>query len=165
MNPPILSSPTDSSIHINSRGESLNKDAYRSPIILSDFSDNDMDTSVNQVYHVTEASDEEECGALLKGPSESCESGPCMKMLKFEMLGCIVRRLVQPLANNHAIVARSKSQCGALVKEGGRNHKGSKVIVNSLTHDRDENLFKVFVNDLFVCNGCGGGPNSATWAP
>lgn len=76
MNPSILSSPTDSSIHINSRGESLNKDAYRSPIILSDFSDNNTDTSVNQVYHVTEASDEEECGALvpmlIKSNSPNC---------------------------------------------------------------------------------------------
>lgn len=195
MIPPGLSSPTNSSIH-TSGGESLIMDAYRSPIILSDFSENDMDTSENQNYHVTEASDEEESGALvpvviksnspiasevnlvtvfdrlkLKRPSESCESGPCMKMLKSEMLGCIVRKPMQPLADNHVTVARSKSQRGAVVKGGGRNRKGSKVNVTSVTLDRDENLVEVSVNqisawnDLSVDNGCGGGPNSATRAP
>lgn len=38
---------------------------YRTPIILSNFSDSDMDTSDKPLYHVTEVSDDEEIGVMV----------------------------------------------------------------------------------------------------
>lgn len=177
MTHPNLSCPTNSSIHMSPTDEPGIKDAYRSPLILSDFSDNDMDISVNQVYQCTEASDEEENHALvpvmvkskspiasevnlvtvfdrlkLKRPSESCESGPSLKLHKYEMLGCIMRKPLEPLIDNHAIAARTRSQRGTLIKGSGRNRNGSKVILNSLACGSDENLIEVLVNHLSVGN-------------
>lgn len=168
---------------------------YRTPIILSDFSDSDMDTSDKPQYLVTEVSDEEEMGVMipavvkmqspivsevclatvfnrlkLKRPFDSVSPTTCQKLQKAEIVGTIVRRPLGHIANTHSVSNRTRSQKNKAAKGRGRGKQVPFALPSTLDFN-DENLCDVSISqedNMGVWSngyGCGGGPITATRQP
>lgn len=167
--PPIQSNTTISLLNV-SLDDVSEVEKYRSPILLSDASDNDMDTSEKPLYHVTEISDKEDNnGALvpvvkmispivsdvslatvfdrlkLKRPCDSVIPESCQKLQKAEVVGSIVRRPLCPIVNTELSSYRTRSQKNKAARGRGRGKQVSKPLPTTLSNFNDENLCDVSI--------------------